>query len=92
MEALVNFKGEPQELNLPSAPKQYIQYLEEDDRPQVKLDVDYEMVWASASDVSARIRSMTEVHRFGSQYGPRRSRRRSALCELLTAKGYIQKK
>ena len=59
MEALVNFKGEPQELNLPSAPKQYIQYLEEDDRPQVKLDVDTRMVWASASDVSARIRSMT---------------------------------
>ena len=28
--------------NLPSAPKQFIQYLEEDNRPQVKLDVDYE--------------------------------------------------
>ena len=34
-----SFKGVPQELNLPSAPKQFIQYLEEDDRPQVKLDV-----------------------------------------------------
>ncbi len=39
---LVNFKGLPQELNLPSAPKQFIQYLTEDNRPQVKLDVDYE--------------------------------------------------
>jgi aspartate-semialdehyde dehydrogenase len=38
----VNFKGLPQELNLPSAPKQFIQYLEEDNRPQVALDVDYE--------------------------------------------------
>ena len=32
----------PQKLNLPSAPKNFIQYLEEDNRPQVKLDVDYE--------------------------------------------------
>jgi aspartate-semialdehyde dehydrogenase len=39
---LVEFSGEPQKLNLPSAPKQFIQYLEEDNRPQVKLDVDYE--------------------------------------------------
>ena len=38
----VNFKGLPQELNLPSAPKQFIQYMEEDNRPQVKLDVDFE--------------------------------------------------
>ena len=36
------FKGLPQELELPSAPKQFIQYLEEDDRPQVALDVDFE--------------------------------------------------
>ena len=42
IEKLVNFKGVPQELNLPSAPKQFIQYLEEDNRPQVSLDVDYE--------------------------------------------------
>ena len=39
---LVNFKGKPQELQLPSAPKQFIQYLEEDNRPQVSLDVNYE--------------------------------------------------
>ena len=42
IQALVEFKGAPQELNLPSAPKQFIQYLEEDDRPQVALDVNYE--------------------------------------------------
>ena len=42
IEKLVNYKGLPQELALPSAPKQFIQYLEEDDRPQVRLDVDYE--------------------------------------------------
>ena len=42
IEKLVSFKGLPQELQLPSAPKQFIQYLEEDNRPQVTLDVDYE--------------------------------------------------
>ena len=42
IEAMVNFKGIPQELDLPSAPKQFIQYLEDDNRPQVALDVDYE--------------------------------------------------
>ncbi len=42
IEKLRNFSGEPQKLGLPSAPKQFIQYLEEDNRPQVALDVDYE--------------------------------------------------
>lgn len=42
LERWTNFKGLPQELNLPSAPKNFIQYLEEDNRPQVALDVDYE--------------------------------------------------
>ena len=31
-----------QEHDLPSAPKQFIQYMEEDNRPQVALDVNYE--------------------------------------------------
>ena len=42
VKALVEFKGVPQELNLPSAPKQFIQYLEEDNRPQVTEDVNFE--------------------------------------------------
>lgn len=37
-EAWKNFKGEPQELMLPHAPKQFLHYFEEDDRPQAKLD------------------------------------------------------
>lgn len=36
------FKGAPQELNLPSAPKQFLHYFEEDNRPQTKLDRDTE--------------------------------------------------
>ena len=38
----MNFKGLPQEKELPSAPKQFIRYMEEDNRPQVKADVNYE--------------------------------------------------
>ncbi len=41
IEKLLAFKGKPQELKLPSAPEQFIQYMEEDNRPQVKLDVDF---------------------------------------------------
>ena len=33
-----NFSGVPQELGLPSAPKQFIHYFTEDNRPQTKLD------------------------------------------------------
>lgn len=33
-----DFKGVPQDLELPSAPKQFIHYFQEDDRPQAKLD------------------------------------------------------
>ncbi len=42
IEKLRAFKGLPQEYALPSAPKQFIQYLEDDNRPQVALDVNYE--------------------------------------------------
>ncbi len=38
LEAWKNFKGVPQELGLPSAPKQFLNYFEEDNRPQTKLD------------------------------------------------------
>lgn len=36
------FKGKPQELVLPSAPKQFLTYFEEDNRPQSNLDRDIE--------------------------------------------------
>ncbi len=42
LEAWKNFSGVPQELQLPSAPKQFLNYFEEPDRPQVKLDRDRE--------------------------------------------------
>ncbi len=42
IQALKECRGLPQELGLPSAPKQFIRYLEENDRPQITLDADYE--------------------------------------------------
>ena len=42
IEKIRSFKGLPQELKLPSAPEHFMQYLEEDNRPQVSLDVDFE--------------------------------------------------
>ena len=40
LERWKNFSGKPQELGLPSAPEQFITYMEEDNRPQTKLDRD----------------------------------------------------
>ena len=93
IEKLVNFKGVPQELELPSAPKQFIQYLEEDNRPQVSLDVDYE----NGMGVSVgRIRE-DNVYDFkfvGLSHNTVRGAAGGAvLCaELLKAQGYITKK
>ena len=37
-ERWTSYQGRAQELNLPSAPKQFLHYFEEDNRPQTKLD------------------------------------------------------
>lgn len=42
LKAWKEFSGIPQELELPSAPKQFLNYFEEDNRPQPKLDRDLE--------------------------------------------------
>ena len=93
IDRIVNFKGLPQELELPSAPKQFIQYLEEDDRPQVQLDVDYE----NGMGVSVgRIRedSVYDFKFVGLSHNTVRGAAGGAiLCaETLTAKGYIAAK
>ena len=41
IEKLNNFSGIPQKAKLPTAPEQFIKYFEEDNRPQVALDVNY---------------------------------------------------
>jgi len=87
------FKGVPQELNLPSAPKQFIQYLEEDNRPQVKLDVDYE----NGMGVSfGRLRedSVFDYKFVGLSHNTVRGAAGGAvlIAELLVAKEYITAK
>lgn len=93
IQKLKEFKGVPQELSLPSAPKQFIQYLEEDNRPQVTLDVDYE----NGMGVSVgRIRedSIYDFKFVGLSHNTVRGAAGGAiLCaELLKAQGYIEKK
>lgn len=42
LERWASYSGKPQELNLPSAPGQFLKYMTEDDRPQTGLDRDFE--------------------------------------------------
>ena len=93
IQKLVEFKGIPQELGLPSAPKQFIRYMEEDNRPQVALDVDYE----NGMGISVgRIRedSIYDWKFVGLSHNTVRGAAGGAvLCaELLKAQGYITKK
>jgi len=87
------FKGVPQELELPSAPKQFIKYFEEDNRPQAKLDRDYEN---GMGVCLGRLREDTVYdYKFvGLSHNTVRGAAGGAvLCaELLTAQGYITKK
>ncbi len=93
IEKLRTFSGVPQALQLPSAPKQFIQYLEDDNRPQVSMDVDYE----NGMGISVgRLREDT-VYDFkfvGLSHNTVRGAAGGAvLCaELLKAQGYISKK
>ena len=50
IQALTEFKGAPQELGLPNAPKQFIQYLEEVNLPRLRRMSIMKMDLASASD------------------------------------------
>ncbi len=93
IEKLAAFSGMPQELKLPSAPKQFIRYMEEENRPQVTLDVDYE----NGMGISVgRLREDTVYdYKFvGLSHNTVRGAAGGAvLCaELLKALGYITKK
>ena len=93
IEKLRNFSGEPQRLKLPSAPAQFIQYLEEDNRPQVALDVDYERGMGISV---GRLREDTvyDWKFVGLSHNTLRGAAGGAvLCaELLKAQGYIEAK
>ena len=88
-----NFRGLPQELNLPHAPKQFIHYFEEDNRPQARLDRDLEGGMAVSA---GRLREdlVYDWKFVGLSHNTLRGAAGGAvlIAELLTAQGRIAKK
>jgi aspartate-semialdehyde dehydrogenase len=85
-----NYSGRPQQLKLPSAPKQFLHYFTENDRPQIKLDRDLEGGMAISlgrlrSDTQYDIKFICMSHNTirGAAGGG------ILLAELLCAEGYI---
>ncbi|MBC5746790.1 aspartate-semialdehyde dehydrogenase [Dysosmobacter sp. NSJ-60] len=87
------FRGPAQELELPSAPKQFLHYFEEDNRPQTKLDRNLEHGMAISL---GRLREDSQYdYKFvGLSHNTLRGAAGGAvlLAELLCAKGYIEAK
>ncbi|NMB96792.1 MAG: aspartate-semialdehyde dehydrogenase [Clostridiaceae bacterium] len=88
-----SYKGKPQILGLPSAPKQFLRYCEEDNRPQTKLDRDYE------NGMGITIGRLREDNIFDYKFVclSHNTIRGAAggailIAELLVAEGYIEKK
>ena len=90
LNAWSEFKGAPQELDLPSAPKQFLKYFEEDNRPQAKLD---RMEGNGMSVTAGRLRedSVYDYKFVGLSHNTLRGAAGGAvlLAELLAAKGYF---
>ena len=88
-----DFKGRAQELELPTAPKQFLNYFEEDNRPQAKLDRDLEGGMAVSV---GRLRPDTQYdYKFVSlSHNTLRGAAGGGvlLAELLCAEGYIDHK
>ena len=93
IEKMRAFRGAPQELGLPSAPANFIQYLEEDNRPQVQLDVNYERGFG-VSIGRLRPDTIFDWKFVGLSHNTiRGAAGGGVLCaELLKAQGYIQAK
>lgn len=87
------FQGRPQQLDLPSAPKPFITYFEEENRPQTKLDRDL----GRGMGVSVgRLRedALYDYKFVGLSHNTLRGAAGGAvlIAELLKAEGYIQAK
>ncbi|MDR0446032.1 MAG: aspartate-semialdehyde dehydrogenase [Oscillospiraceae bacterium] len=84
------FEGAPQRLQLPSAPKQFLNYFEENDRPQTKLD---RMLENGMAVSMGRLREDTQFdYKFvGLSHNTLRGAAGGAvlLAELLCAEGYL---
>ncbi len=90
LKAWAEFEGEPQRLNLPSAPKRFIHYFEEDNRPQPKLDRNLE---GGMAVCAGRLREdiVFDYKFIGFSHNTLRGAAGGAvlLAELLAAKGYF---
>ncbi len=90
LQAWKEFYGEPQALGLPSAPKRFIHYFDEDDRPQPKLDRNTENGMAVCA---GRLRedNLYDYKFIGFSHNTLRGAAGGAvlLAELLAAKGYF---
>ena len=90
LKAWAEFSGEPQKLNLPSAPAQFIHYFEEDNRPQPKLD---RMTERGMAVCAGRLRedNLFDYKFIGFSHNTLRGAAGGAvlLAELLAAKGYF---
>ena len=90
LNAWQNFSGVPQQLALPSAPKQFIRYFEEENRPQAKLD---RMEGGGMSVTAGRLRedAAYDYKFIGLSHNTLRGAAGGAvlLAELLAAKGYF---
>ncbi len=89
-EKWASYEGEPQKLNLPSAPRQFLNYFEEDNRPQTKLDRDLEGGMA-VSIGRLRPDSQYDVKFVCLSHNTVRGAAGGAvlMAELLAAKGYL---
>lgn len=93
IEKLNGFVGRAQELDLPNAPKQFIKYMEEDNRPQTRLDRDYE------NGMGVTVGRVREDHIYDFKFVAlsHNTLRGAAggavlIAELLAAEGYITAK
>lgn len=93
LEIWKNFKGRPQELQLPNAPKQFLHYFEEDNMPQTKLHRNLENGMAVSI---GRLREDTQYdYKFIClSHNTLRGAAGGAvlMAELLCAEGYIEPK
>ena len=90
LECWKNYKGSPQDLELPHAPEQFITYFEEDNRPQAKLDRD---IYGGMGVTVGRLREDTVYdYKFvGLHHNTLRGAAGGAvlIAELLCKKGYF---
>ena len=89
-----DFSGEPQKLNLPSAPKQFIHYFEDENRPQTKLDRDLENGMAiSAGRLREDSAGIFDYKFIGLSHNTLRGAAGGGVlsAELLYKKGFINK-